>query len=872
VPPLTATVVDRVNGPTGSFVPGTRVTLRLVASLNGEAAGLDPATLRSYQGRDVERLGAELWTRELRVNDDIGPANNYWERHALAPGAGSVRETFVVPTPAVATTTQPVDLSALSTIAAPTTGFRSATAIAPKLVSLGGRVFSYTGFTPTAFTGVTLLSGTATGIIAAGSTATQAYWIGEVLDNPPTGLPSLAIDDLDARVVHLTGIESITGSKTFSATTVLQAPTSGSVASIVRGASGQSADPWQLQDSVGSVLVRASALGNIGVGTSSFGNGTSVIGLVNAPVTPTANPAGGGVFYAESGLAKWRTSTGRVLRMLEPTEIDVRDYGPLDTPTNTTNTLRAAFAAWEANAGGRLKMPPYAILTINGHIPLPITATPDFYRYVLDGNSCTVMAAPGYAGTGSLMIGDLYPSSISGIKSGRIFQIKHLYLRGSDAGNPVAAETLLRIIGGQNHVVENCGFKYAGTGVEICSAFGSQIRNCEAKFNKIHDFVARSASGLIPDATAPNTAANKTVFSNNRSYGWTAQTAQFAVIGSDGCVIRDCIVEGNWPTNCVLYDGQGSTALGTFTIDMLHVENTASDAAILLRNGFAGDIRIKDVVGGGAALIHASGMPAGVTIFADLPWPFANPVFKESNASGARWVINFPGLYSRLDVRDPALWYGGVVGVVAGHRYADVVGAEPGLTDAAWGMIGQALFTHSTGPTTLMSDTSSGVVGILLKGHTATRLGSAGATVGLPADGSAYVSPYYDSTYDAWAATVRRPDGTFGTVRVTIGGKVRSYAIGASYTVALTDAGNVIEMNPATPNTLTVPPHASVPLEVGTILEVCQIGTGQTTFTPGAGVTLRSNGGKLKLAGQWASASLRQRVIDEWVAAGDLVA
>lgn len=94
----------------------------------------------------------------------------------------------------------------------------------------------------------------------------------------------------------------------------------------------------------------------------------------------------------------------------------------------------------------------------------------------------------------------------------------------------------------------------------------------------------------------------------------------------------------------------------------------------------------------------------------------------------------------------------------------------------------------------------------------------------------------------------------------------------ASYTLVLADGGKVVEMNVATANTLTVPPNSSVAFPIGTIIEVHQYGAGQTTITPGAGVTLRSNGGKLKTAAQYASASLRKRATEEWIVAGDVVA
>lgn len=94
----------------------------------------------------------------------------------------------------------------------------------------------------------------------------------------------------------------------------------------------------------------------------------------------------------------------------------------------------------------------------------------------------------------------------------------------------------------------------------------------------------------------------------------------------------------------------------------------------------------------------------------------------------------------------------------------------------------------------------------------------------------------------------------------------------ASYTTVLTDAGKLIEMNVATANTLTLPPNASVAYPVGTSMDVIQYGAGQTTLTPGAGVSILANGSKLKLTGQYSGATVYYRGSNVWVANGDLSA
>ena len=69
------------------------------------------------------------------------------------------------------------------------------------------------------------------------------------------------------------------------------------------------------------------------------------------------------------------------------------------------------------------------------------------------------------------------------------------------------------------------------------------------------------------------------------------------------------------------------------------------------------------------------------------------------------------------------------------------------------------------------------------------------------------------------------------------GGVVSSNAQSGNYTLALTDIGGVIDMTNSTAATVTVPPNASVPFPVGTILEICRRGTGAVSLTSSGSLT-----------------------------------
>lgn len=93
----------------------------------------------------------------------------------------------------------------------------------------------------------------------------------------------------------------------------------------------------------------------------------------------------------------------------------------------------------------------------------------------------------------------------------------------------------------------------------------------------------------------------------------------------------------------------------------------------------------------------------------------------------------------------------------------------------------------------------------------------------------------------------------------------------ASYTLVLGDADKLVEMNVGSANNLTVPLNSSVAFATGTQILLAQYGAGQTTVVATSGVTIRSNGAKLKLNAQYSGATLIKIGTDEWYLFGDIV-
>lgn len=90
-----------------------------------------------------------------------------------------------------------------------------------------------------------------------------------------------------------------------------------------------------------------------------------------------------------------------------------------------------------------------------------------------------------------------------------------------------------------------------------------------------------------------------------------------------------------------------------------------------------------------------------------------------------------------------------------------------------------------------------------------------------------------------------------------------------TYTLVLSDAGKMVEINDAGPSNLLVPLNSAVAFPIGTQILFSQAGAGEVTvkFTGG---TLLSEGTKLTTVGQYALGTLIKKSTDVWYVSGNL--
>lgn len=124
---------------------------------------------------------------------------------------------------------------------------------------------------------------------------------------------------------------------------------------------------------------------------------------------------------------------------------------------------------------------------------------------------------------------------------------------------------------------------------------------------------------------------------------------------------------------------------------------------------------------------------------------------------------------------------------------------------------------------------------------------------------------------------IRIYDGANGNIQLTpngTGSVIINIPINAqpvtTYTLALTDAAKMVEINSGLPATVTVPTSSSVNFPIGTQILISGLSGGVITIAGAVGVNILSSGNKKKLAAQYSIATLIKKATDDWYLAGDI--
>jgi len=121
---------------------------------------------------------------------------------------------------------------------------------------------------------------------------------------------------------------------------------------------------------------------------------------------------------------------------------------------------------------------------------------------------------------------------------------------------------------------------------------------------------------------------------------------------------------------------------------------------------------------------------------------------------------------------------------------------------------------------------------------------------------------------------ISKSDGSGGyDTKYLSGAELKSFTLNTqtdTYTFVLTDANKLVELNNGSTKTFSIPLNSSVAFPIGTEIKLAQYGAGQLRIAALVGATLRSSGGKTKIAAQYGVATLIKRATDEWYLYGDI--
>lgn len=412
---------------------------------------------------------------------------------------------------------------------------------------------------------------------------------------------------------------------------------------------------------------------------------------------------------------------------------------------------------------------------------------------------------------------------------------------------------------------------------------------------------AAIVSGYIPVSASQAYLTRTTASTLYMSIGSTANHANTA------SSINSSLITGTTLPSSIV--NSSLTSLGTLSGNLILSQATEFSPQLVIRNTNAldnsGYLIFSKSPGASAALI---GMDLGTIIFQG---PDINGVVKNSSYitvesvanSSASGIPSNMSFYTGDSVGSPTP----VLNLTSSKRVG--IGTFSPVTELH--VIGSAIISGNASAQTFtgallgnantassinwsrVTDIPDPVIGVSLTGNTT---GAASATLTDLANGQISIVTNTSFSTSAssinWDGVTNKPDPIIGInltgivtgaasatltdlqngqISITTAMNIITNAqSGTSYSLVLSDAGDLVELNNASPITLVIPLNSTQAFPTGTKIDILQTGAGQVTASYVSGVTLNSSGGATKLVGQWSAATLIKRGTDTWVAIGDL--
>lgn len=189
--------------------------------------------------------------------------------------------------------------------------------------------------------------------------------------------------------------------------------------------------------------------------------------------------------------------------------------------------------------------------------------------------------------------------------------------------------------------INRCNFmSQTENAIDLQFGLNTSIQQCNSTGNaKVHYLVR---TGKDWGGTGVNSQSNHTVLDMCRVYSGKNSQCAFKILGSSGCVIRDCISEGSNDLDYSIYfDYDGSNCVRLFKVENLHLEHAPKKAAFYIHNTGIAEINgvFYQKAFDGFCLVYAANRCDQISLL-NVPHYVTGTVLTQNGGNnGAAWLI-----------------------------------------------------------------------------------------------------------------------------------------------------------------------------------------------------------------------------------------
>jgi hypothetical protein len=188
--------------------------------------------------------------------------------------------------------------------------------------------------------------------------------------------------------------------------------------------------------------------------------------------------------------------------------------------------------------------------------------------------------------------------------------------------------------------INRCNFmSQVENAIDLQFGLNTSIFQCNSTGNAVVHYLVRTGEDW--GGTTINSQSNHTVLDMCRVYSGKNTQCAFKVLGSSGCVIRDCISEGSNDLEYSIYfDIVGSNCVRLFKVENLHLEHAPQKAAFYIHNT---GIAVIDGVFyqkafDGFCLVYAANRCDQITL-RNVPHYVTGTILTQYGNEGATWLV-----------------------------------------------------------------------------------------------------------------------------------------------------------------------------------------------------------------------------------------